>query len=91
MDGIEGDITMASLARMLGGYAERHVVDKTELPGSYRIKLSASLVAPQLSSTDIDGPPLVFTALFELGLKLQSSRALLDVLVIDRMERPSEN
>ena len=91
MDGIEGDITMAGLARLLGTYAERHVIDKTGLAGFYRIKLSASLMSPELSATAIDSPPTIFTALSELGLKLQSSRARLDVLVIDRMERPSEN
>jgi uncharacterized protein (TIGR03435 family) len=91
LDAVEGDITMASLARLLGTYAERHVIDKTGLTGSYRIKLSVGLMSPELSATAIDSPPTVFTALSDLGLKLQSSRALLDVLVIDRMERPSEN
>ena len=90
-DGIEGDITMAGLARLLRTYAGRQVIDKTGLAGSYRIVLSVSLVPPELSATDIDSPPTVFAALSELGLKLQSSRALLDVLVVDRMERPSEN
>jgi uncharacterized protein (TIGR03435 family) len=59
--------------------------------GSYRIKLAVGLMSPALSATAIDSPPTVFTALSDLGLKLQSSRAPLDVLVIDRMERPSEN
>jgi uncharacterized protein (TIGR03435 family) len=36
--------------------------------------------------------PSVFTAVQEqLGLKLESSRATLETLVIDRFERPSEN
>ena len=36
--------------------------------------------------------PSIFTALEEtLGLKLESGKAPLDVLVIDHIERPSEN
>jgi uncharacterized protein (TIGR03435 family) len=39
-----------------------------------------------------DASPSVFTAVQEqLGLKLESSRAEREVLVIDRLERPSEN
>ena len=39
-----------------------------------------------------DAPPTVFTALPEqLGLKLESSRSERDTLIIDRLERPSEN
>ena len=36
--------------------------------------------------------PVLFTAFQEqLGLKLESTKAPVDVLVIDRIERPSEN
>ena len=39
-----------------------------------------------------DAGPSVFSAVQEqLGLKLESSRAPVEVLVIDRLERPSEN
>jgi uncharacterized protein (TIGR03435 family) len=39
-----------------------------------------------------DAAPTVFTAVREqLGLKLDAARAELDTLIIDRLERPTEN
>jgi uncharacterized protein (TIGR03435 family) len=75
--------------------AERADPLSTGLAGSYRIKLeferSAGLTGPSLS---LSAPalPTVFTALQEqAGLKLESSKAQRDVLVIDRLERPTDN
>jgi uncharacterized protein (TIGR03435 family) len=90
--GFEGDVTLADLASILRTFADRHVFDNTGLSGHHRVKLAANLFAPELSATGIDSPTTIFTALQEqLGLKLEPSRAPLDVLVIDRMERPREN
>ena len=96
-NGMEGDTTMENLARLLRGVggAGRPVIDKTGLAGSYRIKLefdrSAGLTGPSLSPS-APALPTVFTALQEqAGLKLESSKAQRDVLVIDRLERPTDN
>jgi uncharacterized protein (TIGR03435 family) len=93
---MEGDVTMAGLASFLRPMAGRYVVDKTGLTGSYRIRLEAvriaagPAVAPSPAATD--DVPSVFTALQEqLGLKLEPSRARVDVLVVDRIERPTAN
>lgn len=93
-DFIEGDVTMEALARFLRASAGRPVVDKTGLKGSYRVKVqydrafaSGPDVAPSTSTL-----PSVFSALpAQLGLRLDSSKAAQEVLVIDRLERPSEN
>jgi uncharacterized protein (TIGR03435 family) len=48
--------------------------------------------SPDTSPTGPDEPPSIFAALPEqLGLKLESSRAPVEVLVIDHIERPSDN
>ena len=98
MDGdrMEGDATMESFARLLRPAAGRLVVDKTGLAGSYRLTLNfdrmAGLRGPQTDTPTPSAAPSVFTAVQEqLGLKLDSSRAMLETLVIDRFERPSEN
>ncbi|HLG60238.1 MAG TPA: TIGR03435 family protein [Vicinamibacterales bacterium] len=98
MDGdrMEGDVTMAGLATMLRAAAGRLVVDKTGLAGSYRITLlfdrMLALRGPDTAAPAPGAAPSVFTAVQEqLGLQLESSRALRETLIIDRFERPTEN
>ncbi|HKT79544.1 MAG TPA: TIGR03435 family protein, partial [Vicinamibacterales bacterium] len=70
----------------LGGPA----VDRTGLDGVFDFTLTSreQSVSPTSATTLEDGPS-VFTALQEqLGLKLEAQRAPVDVLVIDRVERP---
>jgi uncharacterized protein (TIGR03435 family) len=94
-DRLEGEATMAALAEFLIGPARRVVVDKTGLPGSYRVRMNFDLLAsfrPPEVVAPPDAAPTVFTAVREqLGLRLESSRADLDTLVIDRLETPTEN
>lgn len=94
-DLLEGETTMANLAMALRPSAGRVVVNKTGLSGSYRVTMNFDSMAarrgPDVASTP-DAGPSVFTAVQEqLGLKLESSRTPLDTLIIDRLERPSEN
>ena len=92
---MEGDMTMERLAMFLRPAAGRWVVDRTGLKGSYRVSLEydrmASLRGPEAVAAP-GGPPSVFTAVQEqLGMRLESSRAAREMLVIDRLERPTEN
>ena len=86
---------MAALAEFLWAPAGRFVADKTALPGSYRVKMNFDLFGSRRGPEYVapsDAAPTVFTAIREqLGLKLESSRAQLDTLIIDRLERPTEN
>jgi len=79
-------ITTDLLAQLLGNATDRLVVDRTRLGGRFDIDLEWS---PDQTATD---KPSIFTAVQEqLGLKLESSRGPVDVIVIDHIERPSEN
>jgi len=92
--GMEGDMTMESLARMLRASAGRPIVDKTGLKGSFRVKVEFDRFlggGPDVTPSS-NGLPTVFSALpAQLGLKLDASKAEQEVLVIDRLERPTEN
>jgi uncharacterized protein (TIGR03435 family) len=47
---------------------------------------------PAPAATDPDAPPDLFAAFEQqLGLKLESTKAPVDVLVIDKAEKPNEN
>lgn len=73
-----------NLARQIG----RPVLDRTGISGAFDMALKW---APDATSADATGPS-VFTAIQEqLGLKLQPVKAPVEVLVIERVERPSAN
>jgi uncharacterized protein (TIGR03435 family) len=81
-------VSMENLAANLSFIAGRMVRDKTELTGTYDLTLE---YAPEGADSS-DPRPSLFTALEEqLGLKLVPARGQVDVIVVDHVERPSEN
>ena len=81
-----GAMVMTTLVGVLSSNTERVVIDETGLDGAFDVLLEWSL---DQSVTD---KPSIFGAVEEeLGLKLESTRAPVDALVIDHIERPSEN
>jgi uncharacterized protein (TIGR03435 family) len=76
--------TIAELMRRLSPTLGRPVVDRTGLSGPFDLELQWSP-----DQADSAGPS-IFTAIQEqLGLKLESQRAPIEVMVIDRLERPT--
>jgi bla regulator protein blaR1 len=100
-----GGTSMAALANALSRLLDRMVIDRTGLPGTYDFDLAFApkqgpqgpppLGAPAPAadpSTIESGAPDLFTAIREqLGLKLESQKAPVDVVVIDKVEPPTEN
>ena len=93
-------VTIAMFANVLSVTVGRTVIDRTELAGSFDIELNfdpasaaqAPPGAPRGPAPVDDSKPSIFTALQEqLGLKLESTRGPIDVLVIDQAERPTAN
>jgi len=86
---LKGMGTLTSIASELV-LAGRHTVDRTGLPGVYRIELRWS--PDNSAGLPDDAPPEIFTAVREqLGLRLQAATAPTEVVVIDSAERPAEN
>jgi len=90
MEVLLGARPLSTLASSFGSATGRVVVDKTGLTGNYDVTLNY-MPQPKADAPP-DAPPNIFTALQEqLGLKLEPDRAPLKILVIDRIERPTEN
>jgi uncharacterized protein (TIGR03435 family) len=100
-------VPMTPLVMMLSHELGRTVLDQTGLKDKYDITLKwtpdqrspamfmgtadAKPGTPNPPPPDSSGPS-IFTALHEqLGLKLESTKGPVDVIVIDHIERPSEN
>ena len=98
-------ITMDSLASQFSNMVGRPVVNKTGLSGEYDVELEWTPDSGQAAGpiggapTAGDAPPPVdssgpsiFTAVQEkLGLKLEGTKAPVKMIVIDSIEKPSEN
>jgi uncharacterized protein (TIGR03435 family) len=102
-----GDLTVrnANMADFAGlmqaAVLDRPVVNQTGLEGKYDFTLNWTPDDSQFSGmgakipppTDsADAPPNLYTAIQEqIGLKLDATKAPTDVLVIDKVEKPSAN
>jgi uncharacterized protein (TIGR03435 family) len=95
------DTSMASLATLLGSFggnggSGRQIQDRTGLTGRYDITIKPSDMG--LPSGDAGGGgsasdpgSMIFTVVESLGLKLESGKQPVETLVVDHIEKPSEN
>jgi uncharacterized protein (TIGR03435 family) len=85
--------TMADIAEaMQQGALDQPVVDQTGITGRFDLRLRWTPDDLHSATQSADAPPDLFTAIQEqLGLKLVSTKAPVDVLVIDHVEKPSAN
>jgi uncharacterized protein (TIGR03435 family) len=81
--------TVADLALHLGFIgADRPIIDQTGLTGEYDFRVEATPIRQTAEPDDLS----IFTAVQEqLGLRLEPRRAPVEVLVVDRFEKPSAN
>jgi bla regulator protein blaR1 len=98
-------ISVDNLAHALSNQLGRPVMDRTGLKGNFDIKLQWT-PDPGQSATPLGGAPppgvepppsdpngpSLFTAIQEqLGLRLESQKGPVEMIVIDRVEKPSDN
>jgi uncharacterized protein (TIGR03435 family) len=96
-------VTVAHLVHILSMQLGRTIVDETKLTGKYDFTLQWApdeRTSPMSAATQGGGDapppdssgPSIFTAIQEqLGLKLESRKVPVEMLVIDRAEKPSED
>ena len=97
---MRGDkVPMAEFVRVLSRVLERTVTDRTGFSGVFDVKLD---FLPDDTTLGLPPPPpgaipfgtaspSIFSALQELGLRLESTRGPVEVFVIDHVDRPSAN
>lgn len=93
MDG--GDVPVAELVRLLTNQLHRPVIDRTGLKGTFDIHLTYAgttpLTAAPAAAVEPSGPTIFDAVQEQLGLRLESSRVPTEVVVIDSVQKPTEN
>jgi len=91
-------VTMRDLATQISDPLKRPVIDETGLQGRYDIRIDVSgYLLDQANSTDGNPPQDLMSLLFkglqeQLGIKLESKKENVDLLVVDHLEKtPTEN
>jgi uncharacterized protein (TIGR03435 family) len=92
---------LSQIAAVLQNSMDKPVVDQSGLSDRYDFTLmftpdaaQAALIdgPPRPAADNLDAAPDLFTAFQQqLGLKLESTKAPVEVMVIDKVEKPSEN
>jgi uncharacterized protein (TIGR03435 family) len=96
---LKGGMTMADMAVTFSRWMDKAILDRTGLTGTFDVELqfsSEGLPGAPGPPPGVERPPndnpSIFTAVQEqLGLKLESTRGPVDILVIDHAEKPTEN
>jgi uncharacterized protein (TIGR03435 family) len=84
--------TMTSFASILSGQFGTTVIDKTGLPGTYDFTVEYHNTLPGTQQDDpSDVPPLITQLQDQLGLKVTPVKGSMTYLVVDHIEKPSEN
>lgn len=90
---IAKSMTMRQFADFLAGPVQRPVVDRTGLTGKYDFVLEFTPYLPADAQTTRPNVTSVLMAALtgELGLKLEPQKEMVEVMVVDHVEKPSEN
>jgi len=89
-------IPMSKFAEMLSRFLGVPVIDDTGAQGLYTFKLEFASVSPPAAvpgnaPPDPGGPTLFDVVAHQLGLKLENKKMPVEVIVIDKAEKPDEN
>ena len=100
---VGGKVPMAEFVRTLTGVLGGTVIDRTGFSGVFDINLvfrrddttdfarRAGMVPPAEALPADTSSPSIFNAIQQLGLRLESTKGPVEVLVIDHVQKPSDN
>ena len=80
-----------ALGVVLSNFAGRPVQDKTGLSGRYDMSFRRPRPGAPSTEPDPNPPPSIFEVVESFGLKLEPAKSSVETLVIDHIEKPSEN
>ena len=83
-------IPVAKLVSLLQGQSDRIIFDKTGFRGLFDLHLEFTGPSATSQSTESSAPSL-FTAIQNIGFKLEPAKAPIEVFVIDSVHKPSGN
>jgi uncharacterized protein (TIGR03435 family) len=96
--GINGDsMTLDDLSEALTPFADRNIVNKTGIEDRFDIHLPPYSRGAAIPGTLVDGVPVdvhapsIATILHEVGLQLEPQKELMDVYIVDHVEKPTPN
>jgi uncharacterized protein (TIGR03435 family) len=83
---------MSDLAAYVENWTDRPLVDKTGVKGLYRFETKGWLPMDAMAArSDVPDAPTVFEMFESLGLRMEPQKGVVEVYVIDHLEKPSEN
>jgi uncharacterized protein (TIGR03435 family) len=83
---------MSDLVRFVENWTDRPLLDKTGIQGLYRFETGPYLQMDAMAAgLDVPDAPTVFEMFGQLGLRMEAQKGVVEVYVIDHIERPSEN
>jgi uncharacterized protein (TIGR03435 family) len=87
--------TMADFAGVLTEAFEMPVIDMTGLAGAFNFKTTAKPYLgdepPKVDGLTLDGAIFFLAVQDQLGLKLERRKMMVEMLIVDHVERPTEN
>jgi uncharacterized protein (TIGR03435 family) len=87
--------SVSDLAAFVQNWTDRPLVDKTGITGLYRFDQPTGFLAMNMPPPDPNGPladrPTVDQMFAGLGLKMEPQKAIVEVYVIEHIERPSSD
>ena len=84
-------VPVSALGVALSNFAGRPVVDRTGLTGRYDMTFRRPRPGAPSTEAEPNPPPTIFEVVESFGLKLEPSKTSVETLVIDHVEKPSEN